>query len=327
MSTFQDIRVRFEMALNEASESDYLSIAQSSSNEDRKRLYDLINQDYFGGKEPFERIKLDSFSSSNMAKVDKILSRNAGAATTLANIGGNVTGIGRGEIMFAYIIENCGVGGGAVDIDLSLYNDKGGIMDQAECKEVSMSKDGYLYGWRTGAKHRSVIEQAKADLKALYMGLKDVIPELNTNTAEGKDIQNKVARDEGAKFINIVKDLDPVIVTTPLTFSMSVSPEGQVVVSKTGGEPIGNISDKKTIDSIKSLLSGQNQTSLKSYKQIEEELVAGFGAIKEKFVFLHTIGTKKKYGGIYFKDNISGTVGDTVLSAWTGGSIQVRVKA
>ena len=68
------------------------------------------------------------------------------------------------------------------------------------------------------------------------MGLKDVLPELSTNTPEGKDIQNKVARDEGAKFINIVKDLDPVVVTTPLTFSISMSPEGDLVVSKTGGK-------------------------------------------------------------------------------------------
>ena len=89
--------------------------------------------------------------------------------------------------------------------------------------------------------------------------------ELSTNTPEGKDIQNKVARDEGAKFINIVKDLDPVVVTTPLTFSISMSPEGDLVVSKTGGKPIGNISDAKTLSTIKSILSEQNQTQLKSY--------------------------------------------------------------
>ena len=158
------------------------------------------------------------------------------------------------------------------------------------------------------------------------MGLKDVLPELSTNTPEGKDIQNKVARDEGAKFINIVKDLDPVVVTTPLTFSISMSPEGDLVVSKTGGKLIGNISDAKTLSTIKSILSEQNQTQLKSYTQIEQELVAGFGAIKEKFVFVQT-NSSKKYGGISFKDNISGNVGETLLYAWTGGSIQVKVKA
>lgn len=327
-----NLRVDFERAMqkysqvNEGNQREYMGLAQSSRKEDKDTLYNMINADLFKNKAPFERIKLDSFSAANMAKVDSILSKDKTAATLLTNLGADVTGIGRGEILMAYVIENCGIGGGSQDIDLTLYNDKGGILDQAECKEVKISKDGYLYGWRTGAKHRSVIELAKADLKNLYMGLKDVLPELSTNTPEGKDIQNKVARDEGAKFINIVKDLDPVVVTTPLTFSISMSPEGDLVVSKTGGKPIGNISDAKTLSTIKSILSEQNQTQLKSYTQIEQELVAGFGAIKEKFVFVQT-NSSKKYGGISFKDNISGNVGETLLYAWTGGSIQVKVKA
>lgn len=330
MADYNDIRVKFEGALNnklyEGAERGYMSLAQSSRKEDKDALYELINTNLFKGKAPFERIRIDSFTAANMAKVDKILSKDKNAATALVNLGADVVGIGRGEIMFAYIIENCGIGGGSVDIDLTLYNQSGGILDQAECKEVKMSKDGYLYGWRTGAKHRSAIETAKADLKNLYMGLKDILPELSTNTPAGKDIQNKVARDEGALFLNIVRDLDPVIVTTPLTFSMSISPEGQLIVSKTGGETIGNIADSKTVNAIKSMLSSQNQTQLKSYAQIEQELVAAFGAIKEKFVFVQT-NSSKKYGGIYFKDNISGKVGDTNISSWTGGSIQVKVKA
>ena len=95
---------------------------------------------------------------------------------------------------------------------------------------------------------------------------------------------------------------------------------------KQAEKPIGNISDAKTLSTIKSILSEQNQTQLKSYTQIEQELVAGFGAIKEKFVFVQT-NSSKKYGGITFKDNISGNVGETLLYAWTGGSIQVKVKA
>jgi hypothetical protein len=330
MADFNDIRTRFEGALNnqinESSQRNYMALAQSSNKNDKEMLYNLINTNEFKGKAPFQRIKLDSFSSANMAKVNKILSSNKGAATTLVNLGADVVGIGRGEIMMAYIIENCGIGGGSVDIDLTLYNDNGGILDQAECKEVKTSKDGYLYGWRTGAKHRSIIETAKQELKNLYMGLKDILPELNPNTAEGKDIQNKVARDEGAKFLNIVKDLDPVIVTSPLTFSMSLSPEGELIVSKTGGEQIGSISNNKTIQAIKNMISGQNQIQLKSYSEIERDLVAGFGSIKEKFVFVQT-NSSKKFGGVLFKDNISSNVGETLISSWTGGSIQVKVKA
>ena len=204
--------------LNEASDREYMILAQSTQKADKDKLYDLINQDLFGGKAPFKRMTLKKFNMGSMAKVEKELKNNAGAATALAQLGGDTTGIGRGEIMLAYIVENLCIGGGSEDIDLSLFNQTGKVMDQAELKECSKTNDGFLKGWRTGAKHRPYVEQAKSDLKTLYDGLKDVIPELNINTASGKEIASKVARDEGALFLNFVRDIDPVEVMTPLKF-------------------------------------------------------------------------------------------------------------
>lgn len=328
------IRHNFERAmnnhsskLNEASERDYMVLAQSNKKEEKDQLFNLINQDLFGGQAPFERITLKDFNLGSMAKVEKILKKNPKAATVLTNLGGDVTGIGRGEIMLAYIVENLGIGGGAIDIDLTLYNDKGGILDQAELKEVKMSRDGFLYGWRTGARHRSIIDTAKNDLEALYQGLKDVLPELDVKTKGGAQIQSLVARGEGAAFIKLVKDMDPVVVQAPLSFEIAESPSGELVISKNGGDTIGDLKDAKTLDLIKGILAGQNVQTLKSYKNIEAELVAGFGNIKEKFVFVHTIGNNKKFGGIYYKDQISGKTADTKLDAWSGGTIKVRVKA
>lgn len=333
MSTYGDIRTRFQIAmdrdnvqLNESIERNLLSIANSPDNNEREKLYNIINENYFDGKAPFERINLNSFSSSNMTKVDKILSKNKSAANILVNIGAEITGVGRGEIMFAYIIENCSVGGGSADIDLSLHDNKNRIIDQVECKEVNKTTDNYLNDWRTAARHRPIIKQAILDLKNLYNNLKDVLPELSTETVEGRDIQSKVARDEGSKFINIVKNIDPVIVTNPLAFSIKLSPEDELLIQHQSGENIGNITDTKTIDKLKSLLSKENKVQLKSYKQIEKELVEGFGKIDEKFVFVRTIGNTKKYGAIYFKNNISGKVGETLIDRWTGGTIKVKVK-
>ena len=313
--------------LNEASDREYMILAQSTQKADKDKLYDLINQDKFGGKAPFKRMTLDKFNVGSMAKVEKELKSNAAAADVIVQLGGDTTGIGRGEIMLAYIVENLCIGGGSEDIDLSLFNKTGKIIDQAELKECSKTNDGFLKGWRTGAKHRPYVEQAKADLKTLYDGLKDVIPELNINTASGKEIASKVARDEGALFLNFVRDIDPVEVMTPLKFEIEEVPTGELIIKKIGGGPLGALEDKKTIDTIRGILKGQNMITLKSYKNIEAELAKGFGSVKEKFVFIHTIGKKKKFGGIYFKDNLSSSPSDTKLDAWTGGTVKVKVKA
>ena len=324
---FERAMINHSERLNEASEREYMILAQSTQQADKDKLFNLINQDLFGGKTPFKRMTLNKFDLGSMAKVEKELNKNANAANALVLLGGDTTGIGRGEIMLAYIVENLCIGGGSEDIDLSLFNKTGKIMDQAELKEVSKSNDGFLKDWRTGAKHRPYVEQAKADLRTLYDGLKDVIPELNINTASGKDIASKVARDEGALFLNFARDIDPVEIMTPLQFEIEEIPTGELIIKKIGGGPLGALEDKKTIDTIRGILKGQNMINLKSYKNIEAELAKGFGSIKEKFVFIHTIGTKKKFGGIYFKNNLSGSPADTKIDAWTGGTVKVKVKA
>lgn len=273
------LRLDFERAMqkysqvNEGSQREYMGLAQSSKKEDKDKLYNMINIDFFDGEAPYkERLNIKSFNDSDLASVEKLLKTNSKAANILVDLGGDVTGIGRGEIMMAYIVENFGIGVGSQDIDLTLY--KGGVLDQAELKEVKLSKDGFLYGWRTGAKHRGVITNTITDLKNLYLGLKDVLPELNTKTSQGSLIQTNVAKGEGAKFINLIKDLDPVIVKSPLTFDVQESPEGNLIISKVGGDAIGDLNSKSTLDSLKTMLSSQNKIELKSFSTIESELAA-----------------------------------------------------
>ena len=77
-----NLRVDFERAMqkysqvNEGNQREYMGLAQSSRKEDKDTLYNMINADLFKNKAPFERIKLDSFSAANMAKVDSILSKD-----------------------------------------------------------------------------------------------------------------------------------------------------------------------------------------------------------------------------------------------------------
>ena len=314
------------ISIKEGSERDYMYLAQSNKKVDKDTLYDVINDDLFNGKPPYKnRLKFKKFSKGDMNKVMKHLKSNQSAANTLASLGADVTGIGRGEIMLAYIIENCGIGGGSQDIDLTLYNDKGGVLDQAELKEVQMSKDGWLYGWRTGAKHRPIIQQTLADLKSLYLGLKDVIPELDVSTKQGSEIAALVGRQEYAKFVKLVRDIDPVKVQTPLTFEIEEAPTSELVISKIGGETLGDLTDTKTLNKIKNLLSAQNTQELKSFEQIEIELAAGFGKVNEKFVFVIT-NSKKQFIGINYKDTLSGNTSQTQFSAASGGTVKVKVK-
>ena len=325
----EDIEEDFDpevRVINEGTERNYMVLAQSSRKEDKDKLYDMINKDLFGGKAPFQRVSIKNFSNGTISQVDRLLKSNPSAATRLANLGADVTGIGRGEIMLAYIIENCGIGGGSQDIDLTLYNQRGGVLDQSELKEARLGKDGYFSDWRTGAKHRPYVNAAKDDLQALYKALKDVLPELDPKTPVGADIQSKMARGEGAAFIKLVRDMDPVAVAAPLRFEVQVTPDGELVISKEGGDAVGNLSNKTTLNTLKQLLSTQNKQSYKSFKDIEAELAAGFGSIIEKFVFVQT-DSAKRFKGVYFKNNLSSDPNETKIVSLTGGTVKVKVKA
>lgn len=327
-----NIRIAFETAMKgiilEGNESTYLNLAQSTVPEDKDELFNTINNDLFKGKAPFgDMLEMKSFSQGGLDKVLKYLLKDKKSAEILFNM--NPTGVGRGELMLAYIVKNMRIGGGSEDIDLTLFGKNGGTLDQAELKEAEYrTSDGFLSGWRTGAKHRPFVNQALADLKNLYNGLQSEMIELDPNTKEGANIKSKVDRGEYSGFVKVVRDIDPANIVAPLAFDIQISPTDELHITTTTGKIIGDLSKKQTLNKIRTLLSEQNVVALKSFKTIEEELVAGFGSVSEKFVFISSKGSgTKKIGKIFFKDNISGDTSETKFNSATSGTVKVMVKA
>jgi len=335
-----NIRVSFERAMKglilEGNESTYATLAQSTIPEDKDELFNIVNNELFKGKSPFgDRLEIKSFSQSSIDKVLKYLLKDKKSAETLFNM--KPTGIGRGEIMLAYIVKNLRIGGGSEDIDLTLFSKNGGTLDQAELKEVDLRTDGFLSGWRTGAKHRPFVIQGLTDLKILYEGLRYEMIELDPNTPQGREIKQKVNRGEYAKFVKVIRDIDPATIIAPLSFDIQitpsqlgdgVTPDDELHISASNGKILGDLSKKETLEKIRGLLSQQNIVALKSFNQIETELVAGFGSVQEKFVFISSKGKgNKSIGKAFYKDGLSGDTSETKFDSATNGTIKVMVKA
>ena len=312
----------FEVINEATSDKALMALAQSSNPKNKTKLFEQINNRFFKGEAPFgEPVFISNFNSKEINKISERIGSGKNI-DALANIGGKTQGIGRGEIMMAYLIKNCTIGGGSQNYDLTLFDESGNnILDKAEMKQARLNGKGYLYGWRTAANHREFIDIARNDLNFLYDSLKNVMPEL----AEA-EVQSKMARGEGSQFIKIVRDIDPVVIQTPLTFDIKEL-DGELIISKVGGKPIGVLGDKEILRDIRTLLSGQNTTIIKSYKTIEAELIKGMSSVDEKFVFINTIGTNHKYGDIHFYEKLPGKPGQMLIDAFTAGTVKVKIKA
>mgnify|MGYP001029642895 CR=1 FL=1 len=334
------IRSNFERAMNIAAINEAVAVAkleilaQSPSLESKKELFDTINNVYFGGKSPFgDRLVLNKIDQNGMQQVYNALNKDMKAANMLFEL--KKTGIGGGEILMAYLVENMIIGGGSADIDLNLFDmsaaqkGKFSLIDSAELKEASMTKDGFLKDWRTGAKHRNVINRAIEELKRLYAALVNNIPELNPSTPYGKEAERKARMGEWTQVVNVIKDIDPVeINTVKIDVTLQKGADGNIVVSR-GGQAIGNINDSKTIKILDNLLQDSGNMKLMSFNDIETQLAIGFGGINEKFVFIVTRGAtgKKSIQSIHYKDSLPGNSNDLKIYHITQNTIKVKVKA
>ena len=331
---FQAQLDKAEKLYEAASIAELERLAQTPTLQAKQDLYDKVNEVYFKGKEPFGgRITIDAINESTMQKVYNLLNKNSAAANLLFEV--KKTGIGGGEIMMAYIVENLIIGGGSADVDLKLFDikaaEKGNVklIDEAELKEVSLTKDGFLKDWRTGAKHRNVINKALDELKKLYAALVDVVPELNPSTDYGKEAERKARMGEWTQVVNVIKDIEPVVINNAkLNVQLKKSVDGGMSVYYQG-ELLGDILDSKVIKKLESIAGDSNSVKVKSYNEIESDLAKDFGNIKEKFVFIRTTGStgKKKVGGIYYKGNLPGNSDELKIYHITQNTIKVKVKA
>ncbi len=320
-----------EDAINEGNIGYYQTMGQSSKIEDKQKMFDAINKDYFKGKSPFsKRLILTEITDKTMQQVYTVLNENMPKANILFNL--KRTGIGSGEIMMAYIVENLTIGGGSADVDLNLFDsktgkliseDKGGV---AELKEVTLTTDGFLTDWRTGAKHAAIRAQAIADVRALYLEVRDKIPELDPTTTSGKLAEKSAAKGEFSAMQKYFKDILEIPGNVDKDFKLSPGLDNEIII-KYQGTTIGNIQDKKTIDSITNILSQGGDSTVKTWNQIEEEVATGFAAIKESFVFIRTTGKSgaKKIQTFYYKENLPGTTDKLKIAQVTQNTKKVKV--
>jgi len=321
-----------------ASVAEIERLAQTPTLEAKQELFNKINDGYFGGKAPFgEPIEIKRIDDSSMQKVwSKMKKASKKDIGTLFGI--KKVGIGSGEIMMAYLVKNLIIGGGSADVDLNLFDmkaaEKGNFKptDKAELKESFLSGEGFLYGWRTGTKHRGVITIAMEQLKALYLSIRSSIPELNPETPAGKKAESDAFKGEYADVVRAIRDLHPIEVGPKVSFDLEITPEEDINVY-IQGNLIGEIKDSKTMDAVKSILK-RDSKPLKSFKDIESDLAKGFGNIKGKFVFIQTSASNKETGkgnknvrGIFYKENLPGNSEELKINAVTQNMIKVMVKA
>lgn len=333
------IRTDFQILLNkvakredlllEANIGKYQSLGQLNNLKAKQQMFDLINKDYFGGESPFsKRLTLTKIDDSTMQEVFQLMSEDIDAANKLFNL--KRTGIGSGEILMAYLVENLTIGGGSADVDLNLFDpDSGKFLSAgiAELKEVTRTNDGFLTGWRTGARHAAIRAQAITDIRNLYLAVRDAITELDPTTKAGQVAEKSAAKGEYTTLLKYFKDLDAIPAAADRDFKLRQGGKGEIIV-KFQGNVIGNIGDAKTISEINKILSQDVNTNVKTFKKIEEEIAKGYGDIDEKFVFIRTTGTsgKKKMKGIYYKEKLPGNTKELKIAQVTQNTIKVKVK-
>ena len=338
MNTYGDIRARFEAAynesINESANSNvgtWLSLAQTPNAASKKALFDSINKELFKGESPWgERLTLSVFDDNSFKNVFNYLNKNKKQMEMLFKQ--KIQGIGAGEIMLAYIVENLTVGGGSATVDLNLFDKSGKIFDECELKEATLTGSGFLEDWQLGANHAKISIQTINKFKKLYDAVKYKIDALNPDGA-GKSLVKGFETGEwgtapnGKRFIHF-SNITEIPVGPDREFKMGPAPDGEILVTYQD-EALGNLSDNKTIEKIKSILSTKATSNIETYDQIHTELIKEMGSIKEKFLFISTKGVRgsKSVQNFHFLQNLPDTTDRLQLQSITLNKCKFRVKA
>jgi hypothetical protein len=357
MATQGDYRARFAAAMNtndkkRESEKEllfesFIGNATGNSKAGKQQLFDDINNQYFSGKCPWAatkvpggltetadgRVTMSSFSKGSLKSLYKYFSSNQGATDTLLNLGRDDNAIGAGEIMMAYLVENLTIGGGSSDVDLHLWNDKfskivsGGY---CELKESNLSK-GWLANWRTGAKHQGINSTYVPQLTAIYNAVKFSIPEINPETKAGKILTDKGGwinewGTVGGKRFKHIENLtkEDIDLQSSKDRDFKIGPgEAGNVVAKYNGELLGNIGDAKTIEAIKNIIKTSGST-IKTFTQIQSEVIAAVGAISTPFLFIES--KNGKVVNFHYYSSLPGDTSQIQIHSITQGKFKYKIK-
>jgi len=361
-NTVGDIRARFAAAQDKINKErevqsellyeSYVNVAIVAKKEAQQKLFDSINDDKFGGVCPWAKIKfkdtngvkaqadgrlwVDSLNKNTFKIIYDYLMQDRRSANELFNIGRSDTAIGAGEVMFAYIVENMTIGGGAADTDLAIFNKNWspvkGSSGICELKESQTNK-GMLVGWRTGAKHQGINSTYVPQLTALYDAVKHNISEINPNEAVGAKLAasggwvNEWGTVGGKRFRHIENLTDEEIdlkSSRDRDFKIGPSKEdNDKIVVNYNGEVLGNIGDAKTTEAIKEIISVSG-SGVKSFAKIQDEVIKEVGKIPTPFLFIES--KKNQIINFHYYESLPGNVDGLQIYAITQGKFKYKIK-
>ena len=354
-------RYDFERAINSAAKTNaenealiiesYIGSASTGSKAGQQNLFNSVNRTFKKNKCPWQGVKFTSTSDVKqqpdgrlwISKMDantfrtvfNYLMLNKNEADSLLNIGRDDNGIGAGEIMLAYIVENIKIGGGSADTDLELFDEKWSAIKppngKCELKEAQLSK-GMLANWRTGAKHQGINSTYVPQLTALYDAVKYNIKEINPD-GDGKDLAaaggwiNEWGTVGGKRFKhiqNLSKEDIKALSSSERDFKIGPGKEDNgALVIKSGDVELGKLSDPKTAEKIKSII--ETEVSVKTFNEIQEDVISEVGAISTPFLFIESNRAKKIVAFHYYK-TLPGKTSDISIHSITQGKFKYKIK-
>ena len=353
-------RYDFERALHSAAKTNaenealiiesYIGVASTGSKAAKQNLFNSINRTFKKNKCPWQGVKFTSTQDVKqqpdgrlwLSKMDddtfgvvfQYLMLNKSEANELFNIGRDDNGIGAGEIMLAYIVENIKIGGGAADTDLELYNERWSPikppLGKCELKEAQMSK-GMLQNWRTGAKHQGINSTYVPKLTALYDAVKYNIEEINPD-GDGKDMAagggwiNEWGTVGGKRFKhiqNLTKTDIQALSSSERDFKIGPGDKDNgALVIKFNDVELGKLSDSKTAEKIKSII--ETEPSVRTFTEIQDDVISAVGDIPTPFLFIES--KDHEIVAFHYYKKLPGKTSELQIYSITQGKFKYKIK-
>lgn len=208
--------------------------------------------------------------------------------------------VGRGELLLACLSNSISIGGTSQSYDVDFGKNK------IEVKEVNF-KTEFMNNFRLGKESKAPMQEALNEIKYLFEIAKWFYPDLNTS-----EFKNKIEEgQELTKLIKFLKEVDIKKLDGQEKVDVFINKKGKIYFNE---QEIGTLNDFDIVEKLKSLTS--NSKKLKSFKQIERELVRKISDKNIQYYFFEA-----KVGTLFHKKDLSGSTIDTI----TQGGIKFRV--
>jgi len=196
-------------------------------------------------------------------KYNTLLKKDKSKIEKLFNL--EFTGVGRGEVMLAYLFEDISIGGGLQDFDVTFRE------EAIEVKEVRYSKKHHAgTNFRFGTVVGEYLTASFLELKKLYDVARHYVPHLNT-----EDFQAKVARGEMA--LTDLREFDLSSVTHLKELGVIINSDGYVIHGE--NDILGNMADGNIWGKLEPYFKVDK--NVKTFGQIEKDLAKKISSSSE----------------------------------------------